>query len=373
MAAQTFHRFPDLPRELRDEIWRHCLPHRIVELDLPDHEYLAWCVQDRNCQSSTDIDRQSQRPCELWQTSRRNCAAPTIARVCHESRRIAYEEADLTPFDQYPPMSIIVDSCRAWADYKRDTAHLHWNPGLSEIVGSRGTDFLQKRLAVTSRFSTTSICADLLDAVYRRIRKEIMECLVKRPSWSICGAYVWIHATDETAIMKSGLWGPLGEERIVLVDARDTKRMAAFFDFWKTQGTEEDVDTKAFFDACVDNVPKIHYQETPAEFLEDLQVRWLLDHIPNEEGHLIVEEFQRQVWLKTPVDFEGEEHDPRQVDYGHLPGRPFARQLWFPNRDHTWVQHVLAQMPEIQPTVMFRLCTNYCLSREWNTDDSLSD
>lgn len=29
----TFHRFPDLPAELRLMVWRWCLPHRVVELD----------------------------------------------------------------------------------------------------------------------------------------------------------------------------------------------------------------------------------------------------------------------------------------------------------------------------------------------------
>lgn len=369
MAAQSFPRFPDLPKELRDEIWRQCLPHRVVELNLPDQEYLLWCVQDRNGQSLPDLDHQRGRPCELQSTSRRNCAAPTIARVCHESRKVALKAAGPTLLDHFPSLSIIADSCRSWADFTRDTAHLHWGSGLSELVASGETDLLQKCLESTSKFHTASICADLLDSVHHRNRRIVMDCLVKRPSWSICCAYVWIHATDEAAITKSALWGPLSEERIVLVDARDTKRIAAFRNFWETQGTMKDLDTKAFFEACVDDVPKIHYLETPTEFLEDLQVRWIHDHIPFEEANFDVEELQSQVWLSKPENLDGSEDDPRQTDYGDLPGRPFARQLWSPNRDHPWVQDMLAQMPEIQPTVMFRLCTNNCVSKTCDANE----
>lgn len=357
MAAQSFHRFPHLPKELRDEIWRHCLPHRVVELDLPD---LEWYLDYNIRQSWPDLAKQPQRACELWPTSRRNRATPIITRVCHESRKVAFETAHLAFSDDSSAMSFDKDDRPMWIDCARDTLHLHWHTFLSGSVDGVGPDPLQLHLALSSRFRTASICADLLDSINRADRRAIMQHLVKRPSWSVCGAFVWIHATNEAAIIESGLWGPLGEERIVLVDAYDSKRVAGFRKFWQTNGTDEDVETKAFFEACVENVPKIHYLETPTEFLQDLQIRWLHDHIPYGEPNVDIDQLQREVWLMTPGDFDGKENDPRQADYGHLPGRPFARQLWLPNRDHPWVQGVLAQMPVFQPTIMFRLCTSTC-------------
>lgn len=365
MSAQIFHRFPDLPRELRHEIWRQCLPHRVVELDLPDRDYLEWWFEGRYGQLYSDLDKQRRRPCELWLTSWRNCAPPAITRVCHEARKIAFETAGLTLPDHNSSESVIPDDRLSWADCTRDTVHSHWHPRLSQPVES---GIVQHRLGLGSKFHNASICADLLDPVYRQVRREVMDWLVKRPSWSICGAYVCIHATDEDAINKSGLWGPLGEERIVLVDARDTKRVASFRSFWQAQGTKEDVDTKVFFEACVDDVPKIHNMETPAEFLQDLQIRWLHDHMPRQGENVDVEALQREVWVMTPADFDGKEDDPRQIDYGELPGRPFARQLWSPNHNHLWVQDILSKMPDVQPTIMFRLCANDCLSREWDVD-----
>ncbi|KAJ4417938.1 hypothetical protein N0V82_005895 [Gnomoniopsis sp. IMI 355080] len=364
MAAQSFHCFPGLPRELRDEIWRLCLPHRVVELDLPDQQYLKWCFEDRYCQSYPDLDNQSRRSCELWPTSRRNHALPTIARVCRESRQIAFEAADFAFLEYIDSLSTVTDMYRPWVDFTRDTIHLHWHPCLTELAPSLEAGPRQHRLGLIAKFHKASICADLLDSVYQDTRREIMDVLEKRPSWSICGAYVWIHATDEAAITKSGLWGSLGEERIVLVDARDAKRMASYRSFWKIYGTEEDMETKAFFDACIDDVPKIHYLETPTEFLQDLQSRWLHDRIPYADDH----PNQRQFWRVLPADFDGRADDPRQADQGDLPGRPFRRQLWSPNLDHPWVQEVLGRMPEFQPTVMFRLCTNNCRSQERDVD-----
>lgn len=358
MAAQGFHRFPELPRELRDEIWRRCLPHRVVEVDLPDQQYLKWCFEDRYGNSYPDLNNQSQRSCELWLTSRRNHSLPTIARVCRESRHIAFEAADFAFINHNSSSSTLTDGCRSWVDFTRDTIHLHWHTFLSELAPSLGAGPRQHRLGLTAQFHSASICADLLDSVYQNTRREIMDVLEKRPSWSICGAYVWIHATDEAAITKSGLWGSFGEERIVLVDARDAMRIASFRSFWQIHGTQEDTETKAFFEACVDDVPKIHYLETPTEFLQDLQCRWLHDRIPYEDD----DSNQRQLWRVLPGDFDGREDDPRQADYGNLPGRPFRRQLWSPNLDHPWVKEVLERMPDIQPTVMFRLCTNNCCS-----------
>lgn len=357
MANQTFHHFPDLPRELRDEIWRQCLPHRVVELDFPDPDYLSWRAEQPHCHPFAYLS------CELWSTSRRNYAMPTITRVCHESRKVALEAVDLALIDHTSSLSMTTDkNRRPWIDPVRDTLHLHWHPRLSEPTILFTLDSVQQCLSLGAKFHNASLCADLLDSVYRRYRRAYMDFLVDHPSWSICVAYVSIHATEEAAVRNSELWGMLGEERIVLVDARDTKRVAEFRDFWNNHGTMQDNPTAAFFDACVDGVPKIHYLETPEEFLQDLEIRWLHDYMPHgEENVAAFEELQNQVWLMTPGDFDGKEDDPRQADYGDLPGRPFARQLWSPNRDHPWVRNILGKMPNLQPTIMFRLCTNKCL------------
>lgn len=351
MVEQTFHHFPDLPRELRDEIWRHCLPHRVVELDFPDPMALTWDLEEEY----------PYPPCDLRSTSRRNRAVPTITRVCHESRKVALEAVNLTLVDQISSLSFTTIKIRPWVDSMRDTLHLHWHPRLSDDMISFNLESVQRCLSLGAKFHTASICADLLDSVYLRHRRSYMDFLAKHPSCSICVAYVSIHATEQDAVRKSGLWGVLGDERIVLVDARDTKRLAEFHSFWKSYATKEPSLTTDFFDEFIDGVPKVHYVETPEEFLQDLQIRWLHDHMSHpDKSAESFEEIQKHAWLMTPSDFDGKEDDPRQADYGNLPGRPFARQLWSPNHDHPWVKKILGQIQDLQLTIMFRLCTHEC-------------
>lgn len=363
MATRTFHRFPDLPKEIRDEIWRLCLPHRVVELDWPDFEwyfsngYPTWLLPLDDTR-----DKPQTWPCRLTPTSRINCAPPIISRLCHESRTLALKTGHLqTQTGTERWVSFRLKTERFWVDRDRDVLHLHWHPFLYGPVAWNPLDPVEHLMSMSHSTAAVSICADLLDAIEQPKRQAIMRLLEHRPRWSICGALVVIHVTDEAAAVESGLWGTLGEERVVLVDGADVERLHRFRRLWLEHGTEQDRETKVFFEAAVDGVPKLHYLETPEEFLLDLETRWLLDSFPTASGHsFAVEQLRNEVWLTKPEDFDGRDDDPRAIDYGDLPGRPFARQLWSPNRDHPWVKDVLSRMPEFVPTIMFRLCTNNC-------------
>ncbi|CAN8104430.1 unnamed protein product [Discula destructiva] len=351
MSSQLFHRFPELPREIRDEIWRHCLPSRVVELDLPNTDwYLLFDAL----------------ACELWPTSYRNRLMPVVTRVCRESREIAVKTGKLHMVPYKTHLSPTSWEKRSfWVDQARDSLHLHWNSFLSEAADHAGkANIVQLFAKLSSGLHNASITADLLDSLKRETRLHVMRQLQTRPNWSVCGAVVAIHTTDKAAVIESGLWGSLAEETIVLVDVCDAKRIAAFRRFWQAHSIQPDAQTQAFFDACVDSIPKIHYVETPEEFLQDLEVRWLLDSFPLvSQVNVDLAQLSREVWLTTPDTFDNSEDDPRQADYGELPGRPFARQLWVPNRAHPWVRRTLSKMPNLQPTIMFRLCTGDCPSK----------
>lgn len=59
IPATTFHFFPWLPIELRFEIWRLCLPHRVCEKDLAIYDTLFDLPDDDT-------------PCFLYQTAEVN-------------------------------------------------------------------------------------------------------------------------------------------------------------------------------------------------------------------------------------------------------------------------------------------------------------
>ncbi|KAK4952421.1 hypothetical protein LTR10_009227 [Elasticomyces elasticus] len=95
--------FPQLPLELREEIWRFCLPNRVHELDRPLAENVY------------DVDEDHPAPCHLQRTSLVNGYPPLISRVCRESRAVAHETGRFLPLDQ---QDRIVEA--------RDSVHLNW-------------------------------------------------------------------------------------------------------------------------------------------------------------------------------------------------------------------------------------------------------
>lgn len=359
MAPQTFHLFPDLPKELRDEIWRLCLPHRVAELDLPPRKWVHEPVSPPNGQ-------QRRRPCLLGPTSMTNSAPPLISRVCHESRTLALKTGHLRTEEgrRYQDARGITESF--WLDLSRDVLHLHWSPfsTFGEDTMKDSIAPLEHLLSVappTSTGAALSIDVDLLDTIEAPRRRDIMRLLEQRPRWSICGAIVVIHVADEAAAIDSGLWGVLGEERVVLVDCFDADRLDKFRRFWQEHGSKRYREAKHFFQGMVrGGVPMIHYVERPEQFLLDLQIRWLHDSFPLGPETPAVRQLKREVWRTKPQDFDDRDDDPRFLDYEDLPGRPFARQLWSPNPQHPWVKEVLSRMPEFGPTIMFRLCTKNC-------------
>jgi hypothetical protein len=69
----------NLPPEIRRIIWNLYLPSRTFELEIPLYDKIKTC-------------------CELLWTSRANWKPPVLARVCHESRTIAFEHVDLEEY-----------------------------------------------------------------------------------------------------------------------------------------------------------------------------------------------------------------------------------------------------------------------------------
>lgn len=202
----TFHRFQRLPPELRVIIWRHCLPHRVVELDEPfDESGLAL-------------------PCGLELTSHMNGHPPLISRVCRESRVVALQSRSLIPKEGMPEdakwrtdtqLNIPIDR-------SRDLVHLNWTPG-SPYYHSRGSSvsYLAWHAAWVARGG--SLMKD-------NLRYAEIDALKKMSSWLVVMRVVIIHARYEYAA-KTGLFGLLGDAPVQVVEVSDEARVEAFFDF----------------------------------------------------------------------------------------------------------------------------------------------
>ncbi|THX93107.1 hypothetical protein D6D08_02221 [Aureobasidium pullulans] len=117
MIHDNFHPFPRLPLELREEIWRLCLPYRVSEREDPN-----------DCRSN-------KRP-------------PLLARVCRESRRVASATGKWMPFlvwrndvcsSEIPceadwKTGKVIDHGN-WQDTSRDSAHMNWTPSYDVDFG----------------------------------------------------------------------------------------------------------------------------------------------------------------------------------------------------------------------------------------------
>lgn len=299
--------------------------------------------------------------CRIYRTTRISSAPPVISRACREARSLALKTSQLYEFADAPQSSSIVPV--AWVDRARDVLFTHWHPYGNYGGSEYKTQSLEYFYSIKTRIGIENLTVtdDLLDAIEGSKRSKLVRMLESCPSYSVCTAVVVIHVTDESPAIQSGLFGILGEERVVLVDAFDTKRLTEFKKFWQTYGTEKDLATKAFFDACVDGVPRVHYVETPEEYVTNLEIMWLLDNFHNNALYPDVKLLFHEIWLNSPLNFMRTANNPQpldSVDDGDSSAlRPILKQRYRPNRDHPWVKDVLSQLPQFCPTVMFRLCT----------------
>ncbi|KAG8624200.1 hypothetical protein KVT40_009176 [Elsinoe batatas] len=118
----TFSLFSRLPKEIRLQIWRHCLPYRVIELDKPDENDL--CFDEPFAGDRT--------------ITRMNALPPCLTRVCAEARGVAFETGSLQrhPFvhglgrnyyhDDYPEWATSYSEPLLWMDRRRDRILTHY-------------------------------------------------------------------------------------------------------------------------------------------------------------------------------------------------------------------------------------------------------
>lgn len=242
MIHDNFHPFPRLPLELREEIWRLCLPYRVSEREDPN-DWLVWQVL-----GSEEVNS----PCWLHKTSRSNKRPPLLARVCRESRRVASATGKWMPFlvwrndvcsSEIPceadwKTGKVIDHGN-WQDTSRDSAHMNWTPSYDvdfgpQIDGHPLTTIAQeaKLLNGTASFMLDAITSwigerepydkpipyPLEGRPISPTNQEDLEALKLLPAWMVVMRVVVIHL-DLGRAADSGLFGLLGDEIIQVVDA----------------------------------------------------------------------------------------------------------------------------------------------------------
>lgn len=79
---RNFHLFNQLPTELRLEIWQFYLPHRVYEIEIPRLELFSAKPKPSSIT-------------HLYHTAYSYSRPPLIARVCRESRGVAFETGNV--------------------------------------------------------------------------------------------------------------------------------------------------------------------------------------------------------------------------------------------------------------------------------------
>lgn len=228
-VERSFHLFPKLPTELRLEIWRRCLPHRVYEI----------CKLDGSCQyAEPGLSR-----CELWPTSIVNSHPPAISRICRESRQVAFETgniaANIPEFYEHRPQNarwvsqhVVHDP---WIDTARDSIHLNWTyhyfqPGEDSHEPWSTAPWC---LAWEARLvpGDVSVMGDLFETSFRQDEDlpGDFEVVKSFPHITVVMHVVSIHA-DFTSGAATGLFGLLGDAPVQIVDVRDAARIDAFWD-----------------------------------------------------------------------------------------------------------------------------------------------
>ncbi|KAG8163654.1 hypothetical protein KVR01_006951 [Diaporthe batatas] len=245
-SAATFPLFSDFPTEIRLAIWRQCLPHRVVELDnQPDD--IIW----------DEETEEEAPPCSNnGMIQLRNKAPPLIARVCRESRQVAFETGRQLPgypdprdpentqeFAQYMVAN-------PWLDSARDVVHINWDP-VADIEWQTYDWGDPVRCVMSYAEQTTmrraSIRLGLLRAMksrvephdhYRWTRQQLADLMRTHSSsldWSVVvRSPIVVHATGTTDT--GGLFGLLGDAPVQLVDVHDHTKIQKFMGLNATHG-----------------------------------------------------------------------------------------------------------------------------------------
>ena len=337
MSTSGFPRFPDLPTELRLEIWSFCLPgRRVFELDSPLTDYhVVFPAGGGAYPRNLSWPRRGQ--------------TPVISHVCREAREVAFKCHACVTGEKgqtddhgvpYPPWREWSTTVPTWFRKGFDVVHLNW----TECYGYHSTAWvrtcpLPSFQWLANQSAAASVTAELLlpfdpncEDPDLRATMAYQQTKYFSPHvlYYVVLATVEMHMSDDEAT-QVGVFGAFGEEPIQLVDPRDTATVARFRGAWRgRQSPLEEPDVAKFFSQTVDAADV--YRGDVEKWRQDLD----------------------DVWLARRAIESGLERDARnQIFLGD-----WLRQK--ADKEHPWVQKQLALMPRFEPALMFRHCNDRC-------------
>lgn len=363
-----FPRFPDLPPEIRQIIWKLCLPRRVVQQCAPGYEEML-------------LDDYPQL-CLARSTTRLNSNPPAVAAVCREAAQVAHDFGRKIPG---APDSWL-DSM-AWVQPRRDLV-VHWNhPGFTgsdDPPSAEGLflqcDDLQMPPSLMSEYLEVFLAKETAALGYNApytpsIRiplaaDKIWDC--RNPICHIVEILKYQRFQNRTLFMPpfslslhiplqtafdSDLFGLLGDEPVQAVDIQDLPRLRRYADLFRAYcDLEEQRQLGDVFDHMLDTSFFLNRVEVWKEAVDWLLLAYLWYYEvkgPLQAGGTTVTMNSQKlysVWLPAyrpgQTVFRMGEH---RIDEAH-PWTIEAKRI-------TW---------RIQPQVMFRWCINNCYLLEEN-------
>ncbi len=348
---KRFPGFPRLPAEIRQHIWRLCLPSRVVDFDALDSR-VSWETREE----------WSICVCPREAGLRANQAPPLIMRVCREAYDVAvrYGAVDRTGrletwlqpgldrilFVHFRVLAPLwygaydasyegnrynvrkLAEAFAWArrlGMPMAVYHLNLYPfgfdAAFEMMNWQ-SDILAPQIALLTEFA-------------RLGRHQQFPCAIRT---------VVLHATRRQAA-GAGLFGRLGDAACQLVDMADEARIRAYYEFWKASSPYR---------------PKV--DQAMAGTWDDLLNRCELEQQVQDWLAKTYYTLLSAVWITASEEWPEEDTN---LSGAHSP--PFVRPAdWtraFPRygehaivETHPWVMETRSWLPTLVPYICFRVC-----------------
>lgn len=251
-ASQTFHRFVDLPPELRNEIWKLSIPHRVTVIPRPNKWY------------DFQSDIWLQEPVHGAKAEKR----PVIAHVCTEARAVALANGSSQVIYSRGYRRPRSSLSRVWFDSKRDTAVLSMGQPATPASGRLHRTFdsnhlyslLSNRGTHIALDGSWSMCSCIMAGAWAR--KLYYDLVHGHKECDFVILDLHLDITGEEAA-GTGLFDDLDTNGSALIPIEDTRQMSRLFD------AQANFDTADWLDKW-ENFTRFHH----ATDLDDFIQRW---------------------------------------------------------------------------------------------------
>jgi len=176
----------------------------------------------------------------------------------------------------------------------------------------------------------------------------ILEKLESQSHYLVTLETINLHVDLKDAVT-SGLFGLLGEERVVLVRTDDRNLMQRYYKLW-TDGPPGDQEPEEFFESSVGS--GFFYRKVE-HWQYELKVYWLRYKCDEaiRNGTTLQNDLD-SMWYEKP---QGGDCEYRRYTEG--PGSNWSGLF---DEDHPFAKKVPRSMPKFSPVVIFRLCEMKC-------------